>query len=255
MAVPFDAELGVTAQSEGFTRYRRWDFADCAPEEYPLMLHHPYYRLYSSQVVKQADLVFALYACGDVFEPEQKRRDFAFYEQITVRDSSLSASIQGIVAAEVGQSALAYDYWRETSLVDLHDVAGNVDDGLHMAALAGSWMMAVAGFGGLRDDDERLSFSPTLPDALDRIAFRLCHRDRRVRVEIRPGEVSYELASGESMTLLHEGQEVLLTADRAVVLPWTPRPPDGVVSPPQGREALRRGVGADTDAPVHEPSS
>jgi alpha,alpha-trehalose phosphorylase len=251
MKLPFDDELGVTAQSEGFTRYRPWDFEVTGADEYPLLLHHPYYRLYSSQVVKQADLVFALYACGDMFDAEQKQRDFDFYEQITVRDSSLSASIQAIVAAEVGHQQLAYDYWRETSLVDLQDIAGNTNDGLHLAALAGAWLAAVAGFGGLRDHTGELAFAPTLPDALGRIAFHIVYRDRRLRVEIVPEAARYELLSGNSIELIHHGQRFTLHADEPVVLPWSPVPPDGVVSPPRGRSPLQRGVGADSDAPVH----
>ena len=105
MVVPFDDELGVTSQSGGFTRYRHWDFAATPAEDYPLLLHYPYYLLYSSQVIKQADLVLALYLCGDAFSAEQKRRDFDYYEAITVRDSTLSASMQAIVAAETGRSA------------------------------------------------------------------------------------------------------------------------------------------------------
>jgi alpha,alpha-trehalose phosphorylase len=254
MVIPFDEELDVTAQSEGFTRYRQWDFATRDPEHYPLLLHYPYYLLYSSQVVKQADLVFALYTCGDNFDLEQKRRDFAFYERITVRDSSLSACIQAIVATEVGHADLAYDYWRETALVDLHDVAGNTDDGLHMAALAGAWMVPVAGFGGLRDHSDELSFAPSLPDALQRVAFRLVFRGRRLRVEIVPGEARYELLSGEPIELLHDGRPALLGPGAPLVLPWSDRGTDHRVEPPQGREALRRGVGADLDAPVHQPS-
>jgi len=250
MKVPFDNELGVTAQSEGFTRYRRWDFEICLPEEYPLLLHHPYYRLYSSQVVKQADLVFALYACGDRFDAVQKRRDFTFYEEVTVRDSSLSASIQAIVAAEVGHQQLAYDYWRETSLVDLHDIAGNTDDGLHLAALAGSWLAAVAGFGGMRDHTGELTFAPILPDALDRIAFRMVHRGRCIRVEIVAGEARYQLLDGLPLDLCHHGQPFTLTAEEPVVLPWSPVPADGEVRPPLHRAPLQRGVGADRDAPV-----
>jgi alpha,alpha-trehalose phosphorylase len=151
VVVPFDAELGVTSQSEGFTRYRPWDFAATRPEQYPLLLHYPYYLLYSSQVVKQAHLVFALYLCGDHFKLDQKRRDFAYYEPITVRDSSLSAAIQAIVAAEIGELDLACDYFRETAFIELHDLAGNTADGLHLAALGGTWLVAVAGFGGMRD--------------------------------------------------------------------------------------------------------
>ncbi|MEQ9094424.1 MAG: hypothetical protein RLN63_09990, partial [Miltoncostaeaceae bacterium] len=148
MAVPFDLALGVTAQADGFTRYRAWDFAATPSGAYPLLLNYPYYTLYSSQVVKQADLVFALYACGDRFGPDQKRRDFDYYESITVRDSSLSACIQAIVAAEVGHLDLAYDYFRETALVDLRDLSGNTAEGLHLASLSGVWLVAVAGFGG-----------------------------------------------------------------------------------------------------------
>ena len=255
MSIPFDEEIGVTAQSEGFTRYRPWDFKVRDPEHYPLLLHYPYYLLYSSQVVKQADLVFALYACGDCFDDDQKRRDFAFYEQITVRDSSLSASVQAIVAAEVGQPHLAYQYWRETALVDLHDVAGNTDDGLHMAALAGAWMVAVAGFGGLRDHAGELAFAPSLPEALDRVAFRLVFRGRRLRVEILPGEARYELLSGEPLELAHEDGGLTLEEGTPVVLPWTDRSEAHRVAPPHGREALRRGVGADFDAPVHDPET
>ncbi|HYY21553.1 MAG TPA: hypothetical protein VE780_06710, partial [Thermoleophilaceae bacterium] len=147
MVVPFDHELGVTPQSEGFTRLRPWDFETTPPDEYPLLLHFPYYLLYSSQVVKQADLVFALYACADHFGAEQRARDFDYYERITVRDSSLSACIQAIVAAEAGHLELAYDYFGETAFIDLRDLAFNTRDGVHLASLAGSWLAAVAGFG------------------------------------------------------------------------------------------------------------
>ena len=86
-----------------------------------------------------SDLVFALYVCTDCFSPEQKRRDFDYYEAITVRDSSPSSSVQAVVGAEVGHLHLAYDYFRETAFVDLHDLAGNTADGLHLASLAGTW--------------------------------------------------------------------------------------------------------------------
>jgi alpha,alpha-trehalose phosphorylase len=114
-------------------------------------------------VVKQADLVFALYACADPFGAEQRARDFDYYERITVRDSSLSACIQAIVAAEAGHLELAYDYFGETAFIDLRDLAFNTRDGVHMASLAGSWLAAVAGFGGMRDQEGGLAFAPRLP--------------------------------------------------------------------------------------------
>jgi len=240
MVVPFDAELGVTAQSAGFTRYRPWDFEGTAADEYPLLLHFPYYLLYSSQVVKQADLVFALYACGEYFEPEQKRRDFEYYEAITVRDSSLSASIQAVVAAEVGHLDLAYEYFRDTALVDLRDEAGNTDDGLHLASLSGTWLVAVAGFGGMRDNGETLSFAPRLPKPLTRLGFRLLYQGRRLCVELANEHTRYEMASGEPLLLHHHGEPFMLATGAPQTLPTPPPLVVGPVSAPPGREAVRR---------------
>lgn len=245
IVVPFDDELGITAQSGGFTRYRRWDFSATRNGHYPLLLHYPYYLLYSSQVVKQADLVFALYLCGDQFTPEQKRRDFDYYEAITVRDSSLSASIQAIMAAEVGHLDLAYRYFQETACIDLNDSAGNTADGLHLASLAGAWLVAVAGFGGMRDHGETLAFAPRLPDPLTKLCFRLQYRGRRLRVTINPDDVCYEVVAGEPLDLLHHGEPITLEPRKPLTLPWPPAPAVPPVEPPSGREVGRRGVGWD----------
>jgi len=245
MVVPFDHELGVTAQSEGFTRYRRWDFEATRAEEYPLLLHYPYYLLYSSQVVKQADLVLALYLCGDHFTLEQKQRDFVHYEAITVRDSSLSASIQAIVAAEVGHLDLAYAYLRETALIDLHDRTGNTADGLHLASLAGALLAVGAGFGGLRDHSETLAFAPRLPPRLTRLSFRLLYRGQCLHVDISSGHARYELLDGESLDVLHHGETVTLVpgSPQTHLFPALPEPPP--VEPPPGRAAGQFRAGAD----------
>lgn len=227
IVIPYDDELRVTAQAEGFTRYRQWDFEQTPEEHYPLLLHYPYYSLYSSQVVKQADLVFALYSCGECFSAEQKARDFEYYERITVRDSSLSACIQAVVAAEVGQLELAYDYLAETAFIDLRDLAANTKDGVHLAALAGSWLVAVAGFGGMRDHGETLSFGPRLPSKLTKLRFRLVFRDRRLRVTITQDSARYELLDGEPLEILHDGERLTLAEDSPqsrTLLPAPPRP-------------------------------
>ncbi len=236
--VPFDAELGVHPQAEGFTHQRRWTFEP--DTEYPLLLHVHYYLLYSSQIVKQADLVHALYLAGDAFTAEQKASDFAFYEAITVRDSSLSASIQSIVAAETGHIDLALDYLAETSLVDLRDLTGNTSSGLHLAALGGAWLAVVAGFGGLRDNDDTLAFSPRLPIGLDRIAFRLRYRGRRLRVTIGAEEATYEVLEGEQLALHHHGDRLTVAADGPVSRPLPPAPTPAPVTQPPGREPPRR---------------
>ncbi len=238
VAIPYDADLGVHPQAEAFTSQRTWRFAP--GDAYPLLLHVPYYLLYSSQVVKQADLVLALYVDSERFSAEEKARNFAFYEAITVRDSSLSAPIQAIVAAETGHLDLALDYAVETALIDLHDLTGNTSDGLHLAALAGAWLALVAGFGGLRDHGEDLAFSPRLPDGLQRLAFRLLYRGRCLRVEIRRGEASYQLLEGEPMRVRHHGTEIEVTADDPVVLPLPAAPHPDPIRHPLGRSPRRR---------------
>ena len=257
MVVPFDQELGVTPQSEGFTRYRRWDFSSMRPEDYPLLLHFPYGLLYSSQVVKQADLVLALYLCGDHFSAEQKQEDFDYYEAITVRDSSLSASIQAIVAAEVGHLELACDYFRESAIVDLRDLAGNTADGLHLASLAGTWLVAVAGFGGLRDHGAMLSFAPRLPADFTGLSFRMVYRGRRIRVDLGRDNARYQLLAGDELEFLHYGELVRLSPAAAEARPYPPLMKPPAVGPPAGRAALREGVGADASgpgmAPPHRP--
>ena len=240
MLIPYDEELRIHPQAEGFTRHRHWDFEGTKPEHYPLLIHYPYYELYRSQVVKQADLVLAMYLCGERWEPEQKARDFAYYEAITVRDSSLSANTQAVIAAEVGHLDLAFDYFAETALVDLRNLARNTRDGLHMASLGGAWLAAVAGFGGLRDTGELLAFSPRLPDQIMRLAFRLTYRDRRLKVDMRHDGVTYELLSGEPLTLLHHGEEVELTEDETQTRDIPVLPAQNPPHQPAGRTARRR---------------
>jgi alpha,alpha-trehalose phosphorylase len=240
MAVPYDEELGVTSQCDGFTRYRKWDFEGTAPDQYPLLLHFHNYLLYSSQVIKQADLVMALYTCADCFDAEQKARDFEYYERITVRDSSLSAAIQGIVAAEVGHYDLAYDYLGETAFIDLRDLAFNTRDGVHLAALAGTWLVCVAGFGGMRDHGEVLSFAPRLPAKIGRLRFGIVYRGRRLAVEISSDQVTYELRDGEPIEIAHHDDRLRLVVGEPQQRSLECPEPVAKTSHAHGRTAPRR---------------
>jgi alpha,alpha-trehalose phosphorylase len=210
MYIPFDDRLNVHPQHEGFTDYARWDFEHIPGDHYPLLLHYPYFQLYRKQVVKQADLVLAMYLRPDAFSAEQKASNFAYYEPLTVRDSSLSACTQAVIAAEVGQLELAHDYLAEAALMDLRDVQHNTSDGVHMASLAGAWMALVAGFGGMRAGAGSLAFSPHLPGGITELRFRLRYRGRKLRVTITPGHARYELLDGESIAVVHHGKEFQL---------------------------------------------
>jgi alpha,alpha-trehalose phosphorylase len=240
--VPYDDDLGVHPQSDGFTKHSTWDFARTGADEYPLMLHHPYFQLYRHQVVKQADLVLAMQLCGEAFTLEQKRRNVDYYEPLTVRDSSLSSATQAVLCAEVGYLALAYDYAAEAALMDLRDLHHNTAGGLHMASLAGGWTALVSGFGGMRDEAGVLSFFPGLPEGLDRLAFRVVRGDGVLCVEVLPQQVTYELLrSTVPLTIRHGGEELELVPDEPAVRPLerrveqTPAP-----FQPAGRAPFRR---------------
>ncbi|MFD9096542.1 glycoside hydrolase family 65 protein [Streptomyces collinus] len=226
--IPFNQELGVHEQHAGFTRYQRWDFANTRPDQYPLLLNFPYFDLYRKQVVKQADLVLAMYTCAGFFDEQQVARNFAYYEPLTVRDSSLSACCQAVVAAQAGHLRLAFAYTAEAALMDLQDLEHNTRDGLHIASLAGTWMALVAGFGGLRHDGTGLRFAPRLPERLRRLAFNLEHRGRRLRVEIGADKTTYTLLDGPPLTLHHHGEPLRVGTDEPAVraMPAVPPRPD-----------------------------
>ncbi|MGY5883266.1 glycoside hydrolase family 65 protein [Modestobacter lacusdianchii] len=214
MRVPFNADLGVHEQSEGFTHHQEWDFEGTLPDQYPLLLHFPYFDIYRKQVVKQADLVMALHLRGDAFTLEEKIADFAYYEARTVRDSSLSAAVQAVIAAETGHLSLAYDYWGEAALTDLQNLHGNSGHGLHIASLAGGWMVAVGGFGGMRDHGGRLTFAPRLPPRLSRLRFRVAFQGRCVSVTITPEKATYRLVHGDDpLEIAHHGTPFLVTPE------------------------------------------
>ncbi len=238
MYVPYDEKLGVHPQSDGFTGHQPWDFEknDC----YPLLLHYPYFDLYRKAVVKQADLVLAMQHRPDAFTDDEKTRNFAYYEAITVRDSSLSAGTQAVLAVEVGQVELAYAYVGEAALMDIDDLEHNTADGLHIAALASGWTALVAGFGGLRVTDDGVCFAPRLPPGLDGFAFRVCIRETPIRVEVGAESATYTALDGDQITIRHHGTVQDLLPDTPVSLPIPPAPPTRPVHQPAGRSPQPR---------------
>ncbi|CAA9277567.1 MAG: GH65 [uncultured Acidimicrobiales bacterium] len=228
--VPYDHELEVHPQAVGFTSYERWDFEGTQSYQYPLFLHFPYFELYRKQVVKQADLVLAMHVRGDAFTDAEKARNFAYYEPLTVRDSSLSASTQAVMAAETGHMELAYEYAREALLLDLHDLHGNTGNGLHLASLAGGWTALVAGFGGFRARNGSIGFAPRLPPAITSLVFRLWFRGRCLQVTTTPDDATYLLQAGEPLEVTHHGELITVTCTepctrKIPTAPYQARPP------------------------------
>jgi alpha,alpha-trehalose phosphorylase len=242
--IPYDEKLGVHQQSEGFTRHEPWDFAATRADQYPLLLHFAYFDLYRKQVIKQPDLILAMQQCCDAFTPEQRARNFDYYERITVRDSSLSACTEAVAAADAGHIRLAFDYAAEAALMDLHDVEHNARDGLHVASLGGTWIAFVNGFGGLRDFGEVLELAPRLPDGLTRLAFSILYRGQCLHVEVTTHEATYSLIRGAGqLRIAHHGEMLTVSRDAATTRPIPPAQPREPPAQPPGREPVRRSPG------------
>jgi alpha,alpha-trehalose phosphorylase len=180
-----------------------------------------------------------MYKCGDFFDEEHTARNFAYYEPLTVRDSSLSAFGQAVIAVEAGHLNLGYDYLTEAALMDLADLAHNTRDGLHIASLAGTWLALVAGFGGMRHQGDCVEFSPRLPERLSRLVFHLELLGSRLRVEIRPRTATYTLLDGGSLTVHHYREPFTLDGDKPRALDIPPPKPGPTPRQPPHRGPMR----------------
>jgi len=233
MYVPFDAERGIHPQDDTFLEREVWDFAGTPLDHYPLLLNYHPLVIYRHQVLKQADVVLAMFLLGDEFSLEQKRRNFDYYDPLTTGDSSLSACVQSILAAEIGYQDRAIEYFRYALLMDLADVSGNVVDGVHIASTGGVWMALTYGFGGLRDHGGVLRLDPRLPDGWDRLSFPLRFQERSLRVTLSPGRIEMILEEGEPMDVEVRGEAVPLALDvpqvRGTPSMWT----DPAAQPPR----------------------
>ena len=205
MELPFDRELGVHPQDDGFLEKEPWDPATIPAEKRPLLLHYHPLDIYRRQVLKQADVVLALFLREEHFGRAEARRDFAYYEPLTTHDSSLSPCVHGIVAARLGQVDKAYAYFGRTARMDLDDINRNVKDGVHTAAMGGTWLAVVAGFAGMRVSAGRLSFEPRLPAAWEGLRFRIAFRGAVLDVDVRRERTLYHLAEGGPLSVAHRG--------------------------------------------------
>lgn len=240
IAIPYDESLGIHPQDSAFHDREVWDLPKTPPEMRPLLLHYHPLVIYRFQVLKQADVVLATFLQGKHFTPEQKRADFEYYDPITTGDSSLSAVVQSIMAAEVGYHELALRYFHASLYVDLADLHDNTVDGVHVASAGGVWAALVHGFGGMRDDDE-ITFDPRLPEAWSALTFRLTVRGTRLRVKVTAGEIVFVIEEGLQVTVEVRGKRVTVAPGRATRVRLRGQGPriDGTPEPVALRESVR----------------
>ena len=219
MYVPYDEKLKIIPQDDSFLEREPWNFQNTPSDKYPLLLFYHPLDIYRKQVIKQADVVLAMFLLDDAFSREAKQRNFEFYDPLTTGDSSLSSCIEAIIAAQTGDMDKAIQYGMAALLMDLADVGGNVKDGCHIASMGGTWMMLTYGFGGMRDHDGTLSFWPRrAPEENAILRFPLTYRGQVLEVEIGPETVQYSLREGERLVIRHEKDEIQLTREHPVAV-------------------------------------
>lgn len=220
MTIPYDEGLAIHPQDDFFLDREVWDLSRTPAELRPLLLHYHPLVIYRFQVLKQADVVLALFLQGDRFSIDEKRADFEYYDPITTGDSTLSAVVQSVIAAEVGYHEAALHYFHQSLYVDLADLHGNTVDGLHVASTGGVWSALVFGFGGMRDHGGRLSFEPRLPLTWPGLTFRVCWQGSRVQVELTQKRVMFTVVeAGEAeVPLTVRDREYVLSKDAPLVV-------------------------------------
>jgi alpha,alpha-trehalose phosphorylase len=212
MYVPADETLKIILQDDNFLDREPWDFRNTPRDHYPLLLFYHPLNIYRTQVIKQADVILAMFLLGSAFPSEAKKHNFDFYDPLTTGDSSLSSCVEAIIAAQIGDMDKAIRYGMAALLMDLADVGGNVKDGCHIASMGGTWMMLTYGFGGMRDDEGTLSFWPRrAPEENAILRFPITYRGQLLEVEIGLDEVVYALRDGERLVIRHEKEELELT--------------------------------------------
>lgn len=210
MYLPYDRELGLYAQDDSFFYKEVWDPENKELKK-PLLMHYHPLVIYRYQVCKQADVLLALFLLGQRFGLEEKRRNFDYYEKITTHDSSLSECIFGMVASEIGYSDKAYRYFLNSIRMDLDDLHGNTNAGVHIANMAGAWMMVIYGFAGLRVYNDTLCFKPYLPEGWEEYSFKINYRGHLVKVTVNREKTKYELLVGNELAIQHCGEEKVLS--------------------------------------------
>jgi alpha,alpha-trehalose phosphorylase len=247
MSLPYDPHLEVFSQDNDFMTLEPWDW-NTPKSKYPLLLNFHPLVIYRHQVLKQADTVLAMFLQWQDFSAEEKQRAFDFYDPITTGDSTLSACVQGIMAAEVGYGDVALKHFTEALFIDLDNSHGNTIDGVHIASTGGIWSSLVCGFAGMRDQGDVLRFDPRLPVEWEGLSFRLKVRGRLLSVDLEQGSIKLALVTGsvysdEPLPVRVRDHDVTVGADTVTVpLETVPVPPPSIfpsVFPTAGLPILR----------------
>lgn len=201
MYYPYDEEMDVYVQHDGFMDKDLMPAADLPKEDRPINQNWSWDKILRSCFIKQADVLQGMYFFNDEFSPEEKKRNFDFYEPMTVHESSLSSCVHAILAAELGYEEKAVELYKRTARLDLDNYNNDTDDGLHITSMSGSWLAIVHGFAGMRTANETLAFAPFCPKDWEGYSFIIKYRGRTIEVSVNQKEVMLDLRAGEPLTV------------------------------------------------------
>ncbi|MET1258896.1 glycoside hydrolase family 65 protein [Flagellimonas sp. DF-77] len=216
MFFPYSKKLGLYLQQDGFLDKDLVKVANLNKSERPLNQKWSWDRILRSPYIKQADVLQCFYFFEDHFSTEELERHFDFYEPFTVHESSLSPCVHSIQAAKLGRMDQAYTFYLRTSRLDLDDYNKEVEEGLHITSMAGTWMSIVEGFGGMRVIEDKLSFNPQIPQQWKAYSFKVNFRDRIIKINIDAKGSSYELMGKEEMSIRVNGKKVVLRPNETI---------------------------------------
>ncbi|NOT73300.1 MAG: glycoside hydrolase family 65 protein [Cyclobacteriaceae bacterium] len=210
MYYPEDKQRGVYLQQDGFLDKQLLTVKDLRPEDRPLNQKWSWDRILRSCFIKQADVLQGFYFFEDKFDNATLKRNFDFYEPMTVHESSLSPCVHVILASKLGYKEKAYEMYLRTSRLDLDDYNNDTEDGCHITSMAGTWMSVVKGFGGMRVNDGKIHLTPYIPDQWKSYSFRLEFRGRVIKVKVSKDKTETILESGEPMDIMLNDKSIQL---------------------------------------------
>ncbi|NRA91676.1 MAG: glycoside hydrolase family 65 protein [Psychroserpens sp.] len=218
MFFPFDEERQVYLQQDGFLDKELITVGDLPKSERPINQKWSWDRILRSPYIKQADTLQGFYFFEDHFTTEELERHFDFYEPFTVHESSLSPCVHSIQAAKLDRMDQAYEFYLRTSRLDLDDYNHEVEEGLHITSMAGTWMSIVEGFGGMRIINGTLSFEPKIPDQWEAFSFKINFRHQIIKVNACKGHAHFELEGDQDLNILVNGNPVTISPNSLVTV-------------------------------------
>lgn len=210
MYYPYDEKRGVILQQDGFLDKELLTIKDLKPSDRPINQKWSWDRILRSCFIKQADVLQGIYLFDEDFDLETVKKNFDFYEPMTVHESSLSPCVHVILASKLGYKEQAYEFYLRTARLDLDDYNNDTEDGCHITSMAGTWMSVVKGFGGMKVKDGKLHFNPYTPDQWKSYSFRLEFRGRVIKVKVSKDKTETTLESGESMEIILNGKSITI---------------------------------------------